>query len=126
MKTALTIAMLSLSAMSFATSAHAYDVETGSIMLCDTQKQIERYVQLFDGNRDDAIKAVNTEESNPTACAMTNVAYVQGETVAVARSASDGYKVMQIAVVAVNAGPGYQLIKPSVFYTLVKLKEQAV
>jgi hypothetical protein len=122
MKTALTIAMLSL----LATSAHAYDVETGSIMLCDTQKQIERYVQIFDGNQDDAIQAVNTEESNPTACAMTNVAYVQGETVGVARTASDGYKVVQIAVVAVNAGPSYQLIKPSVFYTLVKLKERAV
>jgi hypothetical protein len=122
MKTALTIAMLSL----FATSAHAYDVETGSIMLCDTQQQIERYVQLFDGNQDAAIKAVNTEASNPTACAMTNVAYVRGEEVGIARSASDGYKVVQIAVVAVNAGPGYQPIKPSVFYTLVKLKEFAV
>lgn len=122
MKTALTIALLSL----LATSAHAYDVETGSIMLCDTPKQIERYIELFDGNQDAAIKAVNTEASNPTACAMTNVAYVQGEEVGIARSASDSYKVVQIAVVAVNAGPGYQYIKPSVFYTLVKLKEQAV
>jgi hypothetical protein len=126
MKTALTIATLSLFAISLTTPAHAYDVETGSIMLCDTQKQIERYVALFDGNQDAALKAVNTEASNPTACAMTNVAYVQGEEVGIARSASDGYKVVQIAVVAVNAGPGYQLIKPSVFYTLVKLKEQAV
>jgi hypothetical protein len=126
MKTALTIAALSLFATSLTNRAHAYDVETGSIMLCDTQKQIERYVALFEGNQDAAIKAVNTEASNPTACAMTNVAYVQGEEVGVARSASDGYKVVQIAVVAVNAGPGYQLIKPSVFYTLVKLKEQAV
>ncbi len=126
MKTALTIAALSLFAIPLANHAHAYDVETGSIMLCDTPKQIERYVALFDGNQDAAIKAVNTEASNPTACAMTDVAYVQGDEVGIARSTSDGYKVVQIAVVAVNAGPTYQLIKPSVFYTLVKLKEQAV
>ena len=126
MKTALTIATLSLLAISPTVSAQAFDVETGSIMLCDTQKQIERYVELFDGNQDAALKAVNTEASNPTACAMTNVAYVQGEEVGIVRSASDGYKVVQIAVVAVSTGPGYQYIKPSVFFTLVKLKEQAV
>jgi hypothetical protein len=123
MKTALTIAMLSLSA---AVPAHAYDVETGSIMICDTQQQIERYVQLFDGNREAAIKAVNTEVSNPSACAMTNVAYVKGEEIGMARSATDGYKVIRVAVVAVNTAGGYQLVQPTVFYTLVKVKEFAV
>jgi hypothetical protein len=114
MRTALTIAMLSFAAV----PAQAYDVETGSIMICDTQQQIERYVQLFDGNRDAAIKAVNTEVSNPTACAMTNVAYVKGEEIGMARSATDGYKV--------NTGGGFQLVQPTVFYTLVKVKEFAV
>ena len=123
MRTALTIALLSLFA---AVPAQAYEVETGSIMICDTQQQIERYVQLFDGNRDEAIKAVNTEASNPTACALTNVAYVQGETIGMARSTTDGYKVIQVAVVAVNTGAGFQLVQPTVFYTLVKVKEFAV
>jgi hypothetical protein len=123
MRTALTIAMLSLLA---AVPAQAYEVETGSIMICDTQQQIERYVQLFDGNREAAIKAVNTEASNPTACAMTDVAYVRGETIGMARSATDGYKVIQVAVVAVKTGAGFQLVQPSVFYTLVKVKEFAV
>ena len=118
MRTALTIAMLSLLA---AVPAQAYDVETGSIMICDTQQQIERYVQLFDGNREAAIKAVNTEASNPSACAMTNVAYVKGEEIGMARSATDGYKVIQVAVVAVNTPGGYQLVQPTVFYTLVKV-----
>jgi hypothetical protein len=123
MRTALTIAMLSLFA---AVPAHAYNVETGSIMICDTQQQIERYVQLFDGNRDAAIKAVNSEVSNPSACAMTNVAYVLGDSVGMARSTSDGYKVIPVAVVAVNTGAGFQLVQPMVFYTLVKVKELAV
>jgi hypothetical protein len=123
MRTALHIAMLSLLAC---VPAHAYDVETGTIMLCDTQKQIERYVALFDGNQDAAIKAVNTEESNPTACAMTNVAYVQGEAIGMARSDNHAFKVIRVAVVAVQAGAGYQYIQPAAFFTLVKVKEIAV
>ena len=123
MRTALTIAMLSLFAV---VPAHAYDVETGSIMICDTQQQIERYAQLFEGNQDAAIKAVNAEASNPSACAMTNVAYVQGDPVGMARNASDGFKVIPVAVVAVNSGAGFQLVQPTVFYTLVKVKEFAV
>ena len=123
MRTALTIAMLSLFAV---VPAHAHDVETGSIMICDTPQQIERYAQLFEGNQDAAIKAVNAEASNPSACAMTNVAYVQGDAVGMARNASDGFKVIPVAVIAVNTGAGFQLVQPTVFYTLVKVKEFAV
>jgi hypothetical protein len=49
------------------TPAHAYELETGSITICDTQKQMERFVQLFDGNPQAAMSAVNTEENNPNA-----------------------------------------------------------
>jgi hypothetical protein len=58
--------------------AHAYEVETGAITICDTQKQVERFVQLFEGNAQVALRAVNAEEHNPNACAMVDVSYVQG------------------------------------------------
>ncbi len=95
-------------------------------MICDTQKQIERYVQLFDGNQDAAIKAVNAEEKNPSACALTNVAYVQGDAIGVVRGATDAFKVIPVGVVAVNTAGGFQLVQPTVFFTLVKVKEFAV
>lgn len=123
MRTALHIAILSLLAC---VPAHANDVETGSIMICDTQKQIERYVQLFDGNQDAAIKAVNAEEKNPSACALTNVAYVQGDAIGIVRSATDAFKVIPVGVVAVNTAGGFQLVQPTVFFTLMKVKEFAV
>ena len=56
---------------------HAYEVETGSITICDTQKQVERFVQLFDENPQVAMSAVNAEENNPNACAEVDVSYVQ-------------------------------------------------
>ena len=59
--------------------AQAYEVETGPVMLCDTQQQAERFVQHFAGNQEAAIGAVNAEEHNPRACAIVEVAYVQGE-----------------------------------------------
>ena len=64
MKTALCAAALSL-LMSMA--AQAYEVETGPVVLCDTQKQAERFVQLFNDNQEAAILAVNDEERNPSA-----------------------------------------------------------
>jgi len=53
--------------------AHAYENENGAVMICDTQKQVERYVQIFDGNARAAISAINTEENDPNACTLTDI-----------------------------------------------------
>src|SRR5262245_59109572 len=58
--------------------ARAHEVETGTVMVCDTQKQVERFVALFEGDAQAAISAVNAEEQDPTACAVLEVAYVSG------------------------------------------------
>jgi hypothetical protein len=71
MKSALRCAMFSLL---MCVPAHAYEIESGSVMACDTQEQVERFVQLFDGNQRLAINAVNSEEHNPSACAVIDVA----------------------------------------------------
>src|SRR5260370_7012000 len=75
MKSALRLAML-LSLMSLPAQAH--EVETGAIMVCDTQQQAERYAQVFDGNQQGAISVVNAEANNPSACAVVEVAFVAG------------------------------------------------
>ena len=84
MKPALYVAALSL-LMSL--PAQAYEVETGPVMLCDTQQQAERFVQHFAGNQEAAIGAVNAEERNPHACAIVEVAYVPGEPLGIERTA---------------------------------------
>jgi len=75
MKAALILATLSLRIF---VPAYAYETTTGAVMICDTQKQVERYVQLFDGDPQVAIHTVNTEENNPNACALVDVSYVEG------------------------------------------------
>jgi len=123
MKTALIVPILSLVTC---LPAHAYETETGAVMICDTQKQVERYVQIFDGNPRAAIRAVNTEENDPNACALADVSYVQGPDVGMARSSSHAFRIVPIAVVGVSTSSGYAPVKPALFFTPVEIKELPV
>ena len=106
--------------------AHAYEIETGAVMICDTQKQVERYVQVFDGNPRAAIHLVNTEENDPNACALANVTYVKGPDVGMARSSAHAFRIVPIAVVGVNTSSGSAPVKPALFFTPVEIKELSV
>jgi hypothetical protein len=123
MKPALCIAVL-LSLIGL--PAQAYEVETGPVMLCDTQKQAERFVQHFAGNQEAALGAVNAEERNPSACAVVEVAYVRGEAVGIERTLSHAFRITRIAVVAMKTPAGFQQVAPVVFFTPVQVKEFAV
>ena len=106
--------------------AQAYEVETGSIIACDTQEQVERFVQLFDGDRQLAINAVNSEEHNPSACAVIDVAYVSGPSIGVARSRSFAFEITPIVVIGTTRQHEYRQVKPALFFIPVNLKEFAV
>jgi hypothetical protein len=106
--------------------AHAHEIETGTVLICDSQKQVERYAQLFDGNQQVAIRAVNTEENNSSACALVDVSYVQGPDVSMARSSSHAFRIAPIVVVGVNTSRGYGSVPPALFFTPVKINELAV
>ena len=123
MKTALIVAILSSVPC---LPAQAYETETGAVMICDTQKRVERYVQIFDGNPRAAIRAVNTEENDPNACALVDVSYVQGPDVSMARSSSHAFRIVPIAVVGVSTSSGSTPVKPALFFTPVEIKELSV
>jgi len=106
--------------------AHAYENENGAVMICDTQKQVERYVQIFDGNARAAISAINTEENDPNACTLTDISYVRGPEVGIARSSSHAFQIVPIVVVGVNTSNGFTLVKPALFFTPIQIKELAV
>src|SRR5262245_50191546 len=56
MKSALRIALLSVA---LGLPAQAHEIERGAITICDTQKQVERLGQIFEGNSQLALSAVN-------------------------------------------------------------------
>jgi hypothetical protein len=106
--------------------AQAYELQTDSVVVCDTQTQVERYAQLFDGDAQVAIGAVNSEAHNPTACANVDVTYVEGPGISVARSGSHTFRIVPIVVVAADTVAGYKAVEPGLFYTLVEIVEYSV
>jgi hypothetical protein len=106
--------------------AQAYEIQTGPVMICDTQKQVERFAQLFDGDLQVAMRAINNEEHNPNACAMADVAYVQGRETGVARSGSHTFRIVPIVVVAADTPAGYRTVEPAQFFMPVQVEEYAV
>jgi hypothetical protein len=117
---------LHLAALALMICLHAHEIETGTVLICDTQKQVERYAQLFDGNQQVAIRAVNTEENDPNACALVDASYVQGPDVGMARNSSHAFRIVPIVVVGVKTPRGFGPVKPVLFFTPFKIDELAV
>src|ERR1700719_4420655 len=91
MKTALHLAFLSLL---LASPARAQQYEHGTALLCDSQKQVERYVALFKGKEQSTVDAVNTEEQNPTACGLATVAFMRGPGLGTPRNKENAFQIV--------------------------------
>jgi hypothetical protein len=119
------IATLVLSFLLLGAPAQAYEVETGPVLICDTQEQVERFIQVFDGDQELAINIVNVEQHDPSACAVIDAAYVRGPQLGVARSQSHAFEIAGIAVIGVTTPDGFHPVTPSLYFTPVSLKEFA-
>ena len=115
---------LALSFLLMCEPAKAHEVMTGPVLICDTQEQVERFVQAFDGNQDLAINTVNVEERDPNACGVVNATYVLGPQIGVARSQAYAFEISAVAVIVITPN-GYQPTKLSLYFTPVSLKEFA-
>ncbi len=123
MKPALYLALLSLISFS---PAHAQEYEHGTALLCDTQKEVERYVALFNGEEQSAINAVNTEEQNPTACALETVTFMRGPELGTARNKENAFQIARILVVGVETPSGLRAVRPSAYFSAFQVVEYDV
>jgi hypothetical protein len=110
----------------FAVPALAQEVEVGTNLFCDTQEQVERFVTLFDGDTQNAVDGVNAAEHDPTACAVSTVAYVRGPKLATARSKDAAFEIVKILVLGVVAEDGVHPVKPSPYYSVITVEEISV
>jgi hypothetical protein len=97
----------------FCDSAQAFDYQIGQSLVCDTQQQVERFVALFTGDAQAAIRFVNAEEKNPAACAIMNVAFLRGAQVGTARHGASAFGIIRILVVGIDNGNGVRPCPPS-------------
>jgi hypothetical protein len=105
--------------------ARAHDIETGSGVICDTREQAQRLATLLEEDAQAAIRTVNAEAHDPTACAFATVAYVRGARAGTARSKAGTFEIVEVLVVGVETRRGLQGASPAVYFTLFKIEERA-
>ena len=118
---ALCIAALSLT-LSIPSRAHRIEVGTG--VFCVTEKQVERFVAVFDGDARAAMNVVNAEDKDPTACVVGTVAFVRGAEVATARSRSGTYHIVEVLVVGFLTEAGFRPVGPAGSFSVEKIDER--
>jgi hypothetical protein len=88
--------LFALLAAPFCTPSQAADYEVAPSLVCDTPEQVERFVALFAGDAQAAIRVVNAEQNNPTACAMLNIAFMRGNRLGTARHGDNAFQITHI------------------------------
>jgi hypothetical protein len=118
---ALCAAALSL-ASSIPSRAQTLEVDSG--IFCDTQKQVERFVAILDGDTRAAINTVNAEENDPTACVFGTVAYIRGPEIATTRSKSGTYHIVRVIVVGFLTEGGLRAAGPATSFSVKQIDER--
>jgi hypothetical protein len=120
------VSLFALLAAPFCGPAQASGYEVGANLVCDTQEQVEHFVAQFTGDAQAAIKSVNDEEKNPTACAIMNVAYMRGTQVGMARHGEHAFEIVRILVVGVETENSIHAVRPAAYFSLFGVKEYVV
>jgi hypothetical protein len=122
----LTVFGLALSLLAAPAQAHQIEteIETGRGVICDTREQAQRVAFLLDDDAQAAIRTVNTEARNATACALATVAYVRGAKAATARSKAGTFEIVEVLVLGIATRRGLEQASPALYFTLFKVEER--
>jgi hypothetical protein len=104
--------------------ARADEIETSTGVICNTQQQMERFVALNDADPQSAIRAVNDEVHDPTACAVASLAFVRGGNPVTVRKKDATFQIVPILVVGVVTPDGVRGVIPAVYFSLFKVEER--
>jgi hypothetical protein len=120
------VPLIALLAAPYCAAAQAPDYEVGASLVCDTQGQVERFVALFSGDAQAAVRVVNAEAEDPTACAIMNVAYMRGTQLGTARHGDNAFGIIRILVVGIETQDGIRPVRPAAYFSLFGVTEYAV
>jgi hypothetical protein len=104
--------------------ARAQEIQFGTGPICDTRKQTERLVALLESGAEAAVKVVNSEENDPTACVVAAVAFVRGADVATVRGKAGTYQIVKVLVFGLHTPHGVLMTTPATYFTIMKVAEQ--
>ena len=113
---------LALVLLGFASPARAVPVEYATGAICDTQNHAQ-LLAMLDASGETATPS-NAEEGGAGACAVETVAFVRGAVLGSARNGLETIEVVEILVVGVDLGNGFQSVAPKVYFKLDKIDER--
>jgi hypothetical protein len=125
----LTLLFLLVCAPVQAQDRHSMDdrnLEFGDVVVCDTQEQMERYVALYHGDKEAAVRAVNRAENDPTACGVASAAFVRGPQTTTARAERMAFKIVRILVLGLDSDDGFRRVQPAPYFTAFGVTEYPV
>jgi hypothetical protein len=104
------------------------NVHVGVGVICDSSEQVERYLALKNDRTsvEDAIKTVNTEANQASACGMAMVAFTADDPIAKVSVQDGTMHVTKITVLAIATDHGWQRIHGTVQYTAFLEKLESV
>jgi hypothetical protein len=94
--------------------------EIGRGLICDTAKQLERFVALQNEGQDiaTAVHNVNEEARSPIACGIISAAFIRGEPVAQGTMRGSPVSIVKITVVAIGSGSEWNKVPATTQYTI--------
>jgi hypothetical protein len=120
------VLLIALPACLLSAPVRASDYEVDTSLVCDTQAQVERFVAVFTGDVQDAMRVVNAEEQNPSACVINNVAYMRGDRLGMIRHGDSAFEIVRILVIGIETENGILPVRPTVYFSLSSVKEYAI
>jgi hypothetical protein len=106
--------------------AGAHDIEVSTGVVCNTQKQVEEFAAFNESAPQAAIRDVNDEERDPTACTVASLAFIRGHRATTMRTSRATFQIAEILVIGVVTREGIQSLAPSIQFSLFKIDERAV
>jgi hypothetical protein len=107
--------------------AKARDIEVGTVLVCDTQRQAERVGTLLNGDAQNVASAlgeVNDQENGPTACGVVNAAYVRGTDLMTVRAKGGSFQIAPILIIGILDENGMQSVPQNVYFSVFKIDER--
>jgi hypothetical protein len=118
------LATLILGLPAQAEDSGAGEVQVGTRLVCNTQHEAFRFVKLYSGDVEAALRIVNAEESDPTACEITPVLYFVGSRLGSARTQNATFNIVKILVIGVITSDGVRAVPPTEYFSALAVDER--
>ncbi len=100
----------------------------GPALICNTPQQVTRFIELVNAGRDavDALRLVNEEAKDPTACGNGWASFEVGKPVAEVSMLGELISIVEVTVNALSDGSAWRQVPPTTQYIIREIHGQSL